>query len=357
MHRAGREAALGELVGDVRRGPLGAAEDHRQAAAVGLQDPRDHLHLVQRVRPEDVLGGVGHGVAGVVRRGRPDVGGLAHVAAGQADHLTRHGGREEQGLPLGGQHGDDLLDVGQEAQVEHLVGLVQHQGADPGEVELLLPGQVEQPARGADDDVDALLQRLDLRLVGPAAVDRQDPDVADLAGGLQVVGDLGAQLAGGDHDQRLRALAELVLGGPARVHVGAHDRALDQRQAEAQGLAGAGLGLADDVVPGHRDREGHLLDRERVDDADRLQRLGGLREDAEVAERGLRGFSRGGQGAASSVWRAESERTAGSLAAGRGRGAARCRLRGRARPRRSPSRPGGPARLGGGVPWRGGEVP
>ena len=38
VHGGDREAALGELVGDRLRGALGAGEDHRQAAAVGLQD-------------------------------------------------------------------------------------------------------------------------------------------------------------------------------------------------------------------------------------------------------------------------------------------------------------------------------
>ncbi len=326
---AGREAALGQLVGDVGGGALGAAEDHRQPAAVGLQDARDHLDLVERVRTEDVLLDVGDGRAGVVRGGGPDVGRLAHVPAGEADHLARHGGREQQGLPLGRQHGDDLLDVGQEAQVEHLVGLVQDQRAHLGQVQLLLPGQVEQTARGADHDVDALGERLDLRPVRPAAVDGEDTHVADLAGGLQVVGDLRAELAGRDDDQRLRELGELLLGGPAGVHVGAHGDPLDQREAEAEGLAGAGLGLADDVVAGQRDREGHLLDGEGVDDADGFEGLGGLREDPQVPEGRLDGFSGGGQGAASSVWRGR-ERAAGGQPRGCVRAcAAPIQLRGR----------------------------
>ena len=44
------------------------------------------------------------------------------------------------------------------------------------ELQVALLGQVEQSAGGADDDVDALLQRLDLRLVGPPAVDRRRTD-------------------------------------------------------------------------------------------------------------------------------------------------------------------------------------
>ena len=69
-----------------------------------------------------------------------------------------------------------------------------------------LVGEVEQATRGADDNVDALLECRDLRLVRTAAVDGQnletavaDPEV--LAGVLEVAGNLDAQLAGGNDDQ------------------------------------------------------------------------------------------------------------------------------------------------------------
>ncbi len=136
-----------------------------------------------------------------------------------------------------------------------------------------------------------LLERLDLRFVGPAAVDREDPDVADLAGCQQVVGDLGAQLAGGDDDERLGSVGQRLGLGPSGLDVGGHGDPLQQRQAEAQRLAGAGLGLADDVVAGQCDRERHLLDGERGGDADGVERLDGLGEDPEITE------SRGGQDA------------------------------------------------------------
>lgn len=163
---------------------------------------------------------------------------------------------------------DDPLDIGQEAQVEHLVGLVQDEAAHVRQVELALARQVEQPARSADYDVDALLEGLDLRLVGTAAVDRQHAYVTHLAGGLEVVGDLLAQLAGGDHHEGLRGVGQLLGSGPARLDVGGDGDALQERQAEAERLAGAGLGLADDILAGQRDREGHLLDGERRQDAD-----------------------------------------------------------------------------------------
>ena len=42
---------------------------------------------------------------------------------------------------------------------------------------------------------------------------------------------------------------------------------LDDGDAEAEGLAGAGLGLADDVLAGEAEGDGLLLDGECVDDA------------------------------------------------------------------------------------------
>ncbi len=311
VDRAGGETALLELVGQVGRGALGAAEDHGQTPAVGLQYAGHHLGLVHVVRAVDELLGVRHRRARVVRRGGADVRGLRHVAAGESDDRARHGRREQHGLAPGRQHVDDLLDVGQEAQVEHLVGLVEDQALDVLEAQLLLARQVQQAARGADDHVDALLQGLHLRLIGPAAVDRGDADVAHLAGGQEVVGDLLAQLARRDDDEGLRGVGQGLGRRAARLDVGGDGDALEERKAEAQRLAGAGLGLADHV----RAREGHgerqLLDREGVGDADGFKGFGGLGEDPE-------GSKRRSQGAASSVCVVRGER-AGRAGPCRGR--------------------------------------
>ncbi|MCF0088374.1 hypothetical protein B0E37_03445 [Streptomyces sp. MH192] len=339
MDRARGEAALLELLGDVGGRPLGATEDHRESAALGLQYPRDHLRLVHGVRAVDELLDVGQRHALALRRGGADVRGLRHVAAGQGDDGAGHGRGEEHGLPAGRQHADDLLDVGEEAEVQHLVGLVEDQAAHVREVQLLLPGQVEQSAGGADDHVDTLLQGLDLRLVGTSAVDRGDAHVAHLAGGQQVVGDLDAQFAGGHHDEGLRGVGDVLGAGPARLYVGGDADALEERKAEAQRLAGAGLGLADDVAAGERDGERHLLDGEGVEDADGLKGLGRLGKDSELSE------SRS-QGAASSVCAARGERGGRVVRPCRGRrpaSGAEPGGTGRDHSRRSRACPAGPA--------------
>ena len=53
------------------------------------------------------------------------------------------------------EQGDDPLDVGQEAHVEHPVGLVEDEDLDLAEVRDPLADEVEQPAGRRDEDLDA----------------------------------------------------------------------------------------------------------------------------------------------------------------------------------------------------------
>ena len=120
----------------------------------------------------------------------------------------------------------------------------------------------------------------DLRLERAAAVDGLHADAALDAGGGQVAGDLDAQLTGGDDDQRLR---------DAVATLGRRDDALQHRDAEAEGLAGAGAGLTDEVVAGQRQREGQLLDGERAGDPGLGQGGDDVGVHVEVAEQGAVG--------------------------------------------------------------------
>ena len=59
---------------------------------------------------------------------------------------------------------------------------------------------------------------------------------------------------------------------------------LDDGEAEAERLAGAGLGLADDVLSGEAEGDGLGLDREGLDDALSRQRVDHVLVDVEIAE-------------------------------------------------------------------------
>ena len=285
VHGADLEAALGQLVGDLLRGALGAGEDHRRAAAVGLQHAGDHLDLVQRVRAVDeLLGGVVGGRG--VRRLGPDVRRLVHERAGQRDDRARHGRREQHRLPLGGDLPQDALDVGQEAQVEHLVGLVEHQHRQPAELQVALLGRSSSRPGVPTTTSTPALQRLDLRLVGPAAVDGRRPTAGGRPGG-QV---FGARWPGHRttcrHSSRVGTTTS-ARGVPVSGRVGVGGDALQQRHAEGEGLAHAGAGLADQVVAGQRERQGQFLDGEGMLDAFVGERADDFVADAEFGKGGV----------------------------------------------------------------------
>ena len=295
MDGGGGEPAVGELVGHLGCGALGAAEDDGQPAVLGLEHAGQHLDLVHGVRTVDeLLDGLDRVRVLLVVAHGADVRRLAHVAPGQGHDGAGHGGGEEHRLAGGRGEREQLLDIGQEAQVEHLVGLVEDDDAGVAEVEVTLLREVDEPTGGADDDLDTALERFDLRLVGATAVDGEHADAALLAGALEVAGDLHGELAGRGHGERL-GLAGRGHRGEGLVARG-HD-AVEHGDAEAEGLAGARLRLADDVVPGQRHGQGHRLDREGAGDVVLGERLDDLGVDREVGEggggRGLRLRSRG----------------------------------------------------------------
>ena len=130
---------------------------------------------------------------------------------------------------------EDLLDVLEEAEVEHLVGLVEHDVAAGVQQQRVARDQVEHAADRPDDDLALLLE---LRLLGADRRAAEDGDGVDaLAGavGAQRLGDLDAELARRGEDERL----DLAVLGVDE---------LDHRQAEGGGLAGSGLRLADHVA-------------------------------------------------------------------------------------------------------------
>ena len=81
-----------------------------------------------------------------------------------------------RGLPVPTGHGevaDDPLDVLLEPDGEHLVRLVENAVFDVVEVERAALDEIDEPARGADDDVDAAAKRALLVGDGDASVDAE----------------------------------------------------------------------------------------------------------------------------------------------------------------------------------------
>ncbi len=262
MDRRGGEPPGGQGRRHLVRGPLGPAEHHGQSPPGGLQEPGEHLDLVHLVRPEHVLLGQGHDLRLVLLLG-PDVHRLAQVPPGERHNVSRHGGREQHGLPISRGELEDALHVRQEPEIEHLVRLVEDEHADPGQGEVALPDEVEQASRRPHDHVDRGAQGLDLGLVSAAAVDGQHPGALLGPGGSQVVSDLAGQFPGGHHDEGAGG------GGLARRRL---RELLKYRDSERERLACPGSGLADNVVASKCDGQRQRLDGEGREDSHGLQR-------------------------------------------------------------------------------------
>ena len=177
------------------------------------------------------------------------------------------------GLPARGADPQDALDLVDEAEVEHLVGLVEHDVARRGEHQGAARDQIQRPPHRGHDHVGARAEPRLLGLDGLAAEDRDHLDRQVLGVGAKRLRHLDAELPGRREHERLG-----VAG--ARIEV------LKHRQPEGGGLAGARLRLADHVVTGEQLRDRLLLDRRRVGVAELVKGLQDLVREPELAKGG-----------------------------------------------------------------------
>ena len=202
------------------------------------------IHLLAHAVGSDVLG-LDHEFLGLV-----------HVFVGEFQHAVTQCGREQHALAfLARRHpAQQVAHVLDEAEVEHAIGLVDHESFDRAEAEDVLLEVVDQAAGRRDDHVTAVAQLLALLVVVDATVDQRDAQSGVAADRLGVLVDLDRQLAGrrDDHGARIVVLA-LRNRRPRQ-------QPIHHRDQERAGLAGAGLGLTRHVAPFQRNRQGQRLD-------------------------------------------------------------------------------------------------
>ena len=178
-------------------------------------------------------------------RGRRGLGnfdplGIVQEGFGDAADFRRHRRGEEQRLPRERDQLADAFDVGNEAHVQHAVGFVDDQQFDAGEQQPAAFGVVEQPAGGCDQDVDAARQLGVLVAERDAADQQRDVEFLADAVFVELFLDLGGEFAGRLEDQGAGHSGP----GAALFQHGEH------RKDEGRGLAGAGLGDAENVAAG-----------------------------------------------------------------------------------------------------------
>ena len=151
---------------------LGIDEDHRAARFELAQQPDEQRQLF-------LHRGVVHELPDPVDRHlvRLDAHelGVVHVLVGELQDPVRQGGGKQHGLPLFRvrQAPQQIADVGDEAEIEHAVGFIQHQHLRMAHVEDVLLEVVDEASRCADEHIDAFFELPALLLVVDAAVTRR----------------------------------------------------------------------------------------------------------------------------------------------------------------------------------------
>ncbi|CCJ88038.1 hypothetical protein BN133_4415 [Cronobacter dublinensis 582] len=154
--------------------------------------------------------------------------------------VVGEGRGEQQVLTLRRQLRQHAANVVNKAHVEHAVGFVEHQHFDLVEFHRVLVFKIQQTARGGDKHIHAAAQFHHLRVDAHAAKYHQRADIEIFAVFAHVLAHLGCQFARRGQDQRAHratALRVRLTGG----------QALQQRQREACGFAGAGLGTGHQI--------------------------------------------------------------------------------------------------------------
>ena len=262
-----------ELAREVTGAALGAREYDRARADRGQVG--DDANAIGLLDLEHVMvGGAGRGRA-VVDRVRDRIG---EEPLDQGVDAAIEGRREEQALRIRRRRREDALDAGQEPEVRHVVGLVEHRDLDVVEAAVLLLHEILEAPRAGDDDVDATVQRSDLAPLGHATEDDRGAQAHRLGERGEGLVDLAGQLTGRCEDEGARS-ATAGAGSGRR-------EARNQRDAERVGLTRAGASAPEHVAARKCVRQSRRLDGGGRGDSVRGKHVEQGRGHAEIGERG-----------------------------------------------------------------------
>jgi len=192
---------------------------------------------------------------------------IALVAAGQRLDGARNGGGKHQRAAVRRRRLQDEFEIVAEAEVEHLVGLVEHDGAQRRHVQRMAGDVVAQPPRRADHDMRAPLQRAPLGAHVHAADAGGHHRACFAVEPFELALNLKGKFARRRHGKRKRRSGSLEAIIVAK-QVGSH------RQTEGNRLARSGLRRDQRVAPGKFRRDHGGLDRGQCVEAALLERIG-----------------------------------------------------------------------------------
>ena len=252
-----REVSHDELTGiavhlkflcDDLRHAFGVAEDERVLRVFRFQDAQEETELLILA---DVVEHLVHLVHGHVLRCNLDLRGAVHELPGDVAHTHAEGSAVQHGHPFltgpGPPH--DLADIRIEPHVKEAVGLVNDQDPQFPEVDLAAIAEIEEPPRGADDEVHTLCDHLLLGDVSNPAVEGTDLVRKVFPERLSVPLDLNGELPGGRNNHRLGAPKPLL-----------SEPEMEDGNEKRGRLAGPGLALDRNITSAQRVGEGFCLD-------------------------------------------------------------------------------------------------
>ena len=261
--------ALPQQVADAVGAVLGPAKDNDGIIVHALQQLAEQVALlVLGHRIDDVLDGF---------RRRPAYADLdrlrtAHRPFDEGIDFGRDRGGKERGVPVARTFFHNPPHVGQETHVEHPIRFVEHEVLDLVEPAVALLQMVEQAARGGNQDINTLPQRVLLPAITHAPINHRHAQ----AGKPRQVADRRLHLRGqfprwfeDQHARRFAVLAQLR----------------KDRQGKRGGLARPGLRAANDILSGENQRNDAKLNRCRLDVTHRFDAFKNRRGQAQFRKR------------------------------------------------------------------------
>lgn len=191
-----------------------------------------------------------------------------HVLTRDATNPTGNGRREQTQLDVvlgrGADGFEDRVDVLLEAELEHLIGLIEHDTLEITEVNVAAVDVVEDTTGGTDEDVNTVTKLARLIVDADATINGQNFElVVVMLDLLELATDLQGELSGGSQDDSLDAsVTELLV----------LSKIFNDGKTESEGLAGTGEVTSNNVVSLVDGIEAVLLDGEQVDDLLLLER-------------------------------------------------------------------------------------
>ena len=152
---------------------LGPAENQTVEIRIHIDCPAENLELVLFIQLVEYL--LGEATGHILRLHSYQLI-VLHEARCQLENRIGHGGRKAQRLAVLGNLRKDILDVLDEAHVQHFVGLVQHTDLDCAQIQCPALHVVLNPSRGSHNDIHTGLEVPELNVIRRSAIDRCRPD-------------------------------------------------------------------------------------------------------------------------------------------------------------------------------------